>query len=131
MLDFQVFTNCLACRISFFHSSTDHSPTPPPGPQKCPLKWVPISLPSCQASRSCSTVSAMPCSSLKPMSERPGECCGGRYRSRFSSGSMYTPLRKYVIVALFSLATSRKWENSFWLSSPAPSQENTTNCGGF
>src|SRR5215813_4132504 len=44
---------------------------------------------------------------------------------------MYTPLRKYVIVALFALATLRKCENSFWLSSPAPSQENTTNCGGF
>ncbi len=76
-------------------------------------------------------MSAMPCSSLKPMSERPGECCGGRYSARLSSGSMYTPLRKYVIVAWFALATSRKWENSFWLSSPAPSQENTTNCGGF
>ncbi len=44
---------------------------------------------------------------------------------------MYTPLRKYVIVASLALATSRKWENSFWLSSPAPSQEKTTNCGGF
>ena len=35
------------------------------------------------------------------------------------------------MVASYFLPTSRKWENSFWLSSPAPSQENTTNCGGF
>ncbi|GAA2412480.1 hypothetical protein GCM10010378_65440 [Streptomyces viridochromogenes] len=35
------------------------------------------------------------------------------------------------MVALLALATLRKWENSFWLSSPAPSHENTTNCGGF
>ncbi len=61
------------------------------------------------------------------MSERPGECCGGRYSRRFASGSMYTPLRKYVIVALLALATLRKCENSRWLSSPAPSQEKTTN----
>ena len=33
-------------------------------------------------------------------------------------------------MALFSLATLRKWENSRWLSSPAPSHEKTTNCGG-
>ena len=33
--------------------------------------------------------------------------------------------------ALYFLPTSRKCEKSFWLSSPAPSQENTTNCGGF
>ncbi len=94
VLVFQVFTNRLAWEISSFQSSTDHSPTPRPSPQKWPLKWVPISLPSSHARRSCSTVSAMPSASLKPMSELPGECCGGRYRSRFSSGSMYTPLRK-------------------------------------
>ncbi len=78
VLVFQVFTNCLAWEISSFHSSTDHSPTPPFFPQKWPLKWVPISLPSSHARRNCSTVAAMPCRSLKPMSERPGECCGGR-----------------------------------------------------
>lgn len=33
--------------------------------------------------------------------------------------------------AWYFLPTSRKCENSFWLSSPAPSHENTTNCGGF
>lgn len=130
MLVFQDLTKDLAWAISSFHSATDHSPTPPPLPQKWPLKCVPISLPSSQAPRSCFTVSRMPCSSLKPMSERPGECCGGRYRSRLPSGSMYTPLRKYVMVARLSLATLRKCEKSFWLSSPAPSQEKTTNCGG-
>ncbi len=51
--------------------------------------------------------------------------------SRLSSGSMYTPLRKYVMFAWLALETLRKWENSFWLSSPAPSKEKTTNCGGF
>lgn len=35
------------------------------------------------------------------------------------------------MVALYFFATPRKCEKSFWLSSPAPSQENTTNCGGF
>ncbi len=40
------------------------------------------------------------------------------------------PLRNSVIVALDSLATWRKCENSFWLSSPTPSHEKTTNCGG-
>ncbi|MGY3680855.1 hypothetical protein ACVWXU_004478 [Streptomyces sp. TE33382] len=35
------------------------------------------------------------------------------------------------MLALYFLATPRKCEKSFWLSSPAPSQENTTNCGGF
>lgn len=34
-------------------------------------------------------------------------------------------------MASYFLATRRKWEKSFWLSSPAPSHENTTNCGGF
>lgn len=33
--------------------------------------------------------------------------------------------------ALYFLPTSRKCEKSCWLSSPAPSHENTTNCGGF
>ncbi|CAM5501774.1 hypothetical protein SNARM312S_05229 [Streptomyces narbonensis] len=32
--------------------------------------------------------------------------------------------------ASYFLPTERKWENSFWLSSPAPSHEKTTNCGG-
>ena len=49
VLVFQLFTNVLAWSISLFHSSTDHSPTPPSAPQKWPLKWVPISLPSSQA----------------------------------------------------------------------------------
>lgn len=130
VLAFQDFTNAFTWAISLFHSSTGHSPTPPPGPQKWPLKWVPISLPSSHAPRSWATVSLMPWMSLKPMSELPG-VCRGRYSSRFPSGSRYTPLRKYVIVALLALATARKWENSFCESSPAPSQEKTTNCGGF
>ncbi len=130
-LVFQDFTNAFAWAISLFHSATDHSPTPPSAPQKWPLKCVPISLPSSHAPRSCSTVSLMPFSSLKPISELPGECSGGLYSSRLSSGSRYTPLRKYVIVAPLALATLRKCEKSFWLSSPAPSHEKTTNCGGF
>lgn len=40
------------------------------------------------------------------------------------------PLRKNVIDAPWSAATLRNRENSWLLSSPAPSQENTTNCGG-
>src|SRR6478609_6183642 len=40
------------------------------------------------------------------------------------------PLRKNVIVALFALASSRKRENRWSSFSSAPSQENTTNCGG-
>ncbi len=40
------------------------------------------------------------------------------------------PDRKNDIVALTSWATLRKCENSCLLSSPAPSQEKTTNCGG-
>lgn len=40
------------------------------------------------------------------------------------------PLRKNVIEAPWSAATLRKRENSLLLSSPAPSQEKTTNCGG-
>ena len=53
VLVFQFFTNDLAWSISLFHSSTDQSPTPPSAPQKWPLKWVPISLPSSHAPRSC------------------------------------------------------------------------------
>ncbi len=41
------------------------------------------------------------------------------------------PVRKNVIWALLSLATSRKWENRWSSPSSAPSQEKTTNCGGF
>lgn len=33
--------------------------------------------------------------------------------------------------AWYFLPTSRKCENSFWLSSPGLSHENTTNCEGF
>src|ERR1700753_3426643 len=40
------------------------------------------------------------------------------------------PDRKKVIVAFVSWATVRKCENRWLSSSPAPSQENTTNCGG-
>ncbi len=41
------------------------------------------------------------------------------------------PLRKYVIWALFCFATWRKCEKSLSSFSSAPSQEKTTNCGGF
>ena len=71
VLVFQFFTNDLAWSISLFHSSTDQSPTPPFGPQKWPLKWVPISLPSSQAPRELLHGVLDACSSLKPMSEAP------------------------------------------------------------
>lgn len=73
---FQFLTKDLAWLISLFHSGTDQVPTPPSGPQKWPLKWVPISLPSSQASRTWVAVSLMPWRSPKPMSERPDSCCG-------------------------------------------------------
>ncbi len=41
------------------------------------------------------------------------------------------PERKNVMAALWSLASCRNRLNRRSSSSPAPSQENTTNCGGF
>ncbi len=40
-------------------------------------------------------------------------------------------MRKNVIVASFSFASFRNRENRWSSFSSAPSQENTTNCGGF
>ncbi len=64
------------------------------------------------------------------MSEAPTECSGGWYSSDLPLGSVYMPERKKVIAALCSSASLRNRGN--WPSSvaPAPSQENTTNCGG-
>lgn len=73
---FQRFTKDLAWPISLFHCSTDQVP-PPSGPQKWPLKWVPISLPSSQAPRTWVMVFRIPSVSLKPMSELPALCFGG------------------------------------------------------
>ncbi|GGU71793.1 hypothetical protein GCM10010211_41990 [Streptomyces albospinus] len=72
-----------------------------------------------------------PWMSLKPIAEAPGSCRGGSQSSALSPGSRWTPLRKYVIVAPYFLPTARKCEKSRYPSSPAPSQEKTTNCGGF
>ena len=64
------------------------------------------------------------------MSEAPTACFGGWYSWDLSLGRAYMPERKKVIVALYCSASLRKRGN--WPSSvpPAPSQENTTNCGG-
>lgn|GEM_PF-5844229 len=55
VLVFQVITNLMACWISDSQSAGDQVDTPL-GPQKCPLKWVPISWPSRQAKSSCRMV---------------------------------------------------------------------------
>jgi hypothetical protein len=77
VLLFQLFTKDLAWLISLFHCSTDQVPTPPSGPQKWPLKWMPISSPSSQAPRTWVRVFRIPSVSLKPMSELPALCLGG------------------------------------------------------
>src|SRR5690606_8901618 len=64
------------------------------------------------------------------MSEAPRGLFGGSYRRFFDSGSRYSPERKKVMCAPCSLARSRKRGNSPLPTSPAPSQEKTTNCGG-
>ncbi len=64
------------------------------------------------------------------MSDAPTGCCGGAYRFRLEAGTAYTPDRKKVIEADNFVASERKCENSCWPFSPAPSQDNTTNCGG-
>jgi hypothetical protein len=100
-------------------------------PQKWPLKWVPISLPSSQA----------PAQLLHGVGDAllvVEADVGAARRVLRGPVQVALVLRQHVHaaqevrhVALLALETLRKWENSRWLSSPAPSQEKTTNCGGF
>lgn len=64
------------------------------------------------------------------MSEAPRGLFGGSYIRFFDSGSRYSPERKKVMDAPCSLARSRKRGKRPLPTSPAPSQEKTTNCGG-
>lgn len=65
------------------------------------------------------------------MSEAPTGLFGGRYMRFFDSGSRYSPERKKVMEALWSRASLRNRGKRPLPTSPAPSQEKTTNWGGF
>ncbi len=56
MFVFHFSTKPMACSSSLRHCAGDQVPTPVPGLQKWPLKWVPISWPSSHARRTCSNV---------------------------------------------------------------------------
>lgn len=64
------------------------------------------------------------------MSEAPRGLFGGRYLRFFDSGRRYSPERKKVMCASCSRASPRKREKRPVPTSPAPSQEKITNCGG-